>query len=325
MQSKPDLKPLIYSSLIFVCMFFLADRAIGYYLKNLYFKQKKGNYYETTYALKHVKEDVLIFGSSRAVRHYDPIILADSLKLTAFNVGKLGNTLLYSDAVFSQILTFHKPKMVILDISPIEFATTERERGQKSMLNVLLKYHDLPVIEEKIKNLNHRDLVLSKLFWTYEFNSSIYTMLKNDQGKSDLGRSKGFSARKGTKITRAYVKENNKDYVEDPIMVKTFENFLNQARKNNIEVHVIISPTTLNQSNTSVAKIKFITNKFGYDFIDISRRPEFKAVSLYYDQTHLNEAGAAQFSRLVGDILNQPGTVRASNIKFTVEDFLKKG
>jgi len=325
MQAKSELKPLLYSAVVFVSLFFIADRAIGYYLKQLYFKQKKGDYYETTYALKHVKEDVLIFGSSRAVRHYDPVILADSLQLSAFNVGKLGNTLLYSDALFSQILTFHKPKMVILDISPIEFAATERARGQKSMMNVLLKYHDLPVIEDKISQLNKRELLLSKLFWTYEFNSSIYTMLVNDQGKSKLDLNKGFSARKGTKISSTEVREDNNDYVEDPLMVQTFENFLTKAKKNNIQVHVIISPTTLNQSKTSVAKIKAITGKFGFDFIDISRRPEFNAVSLYYDQTHLNEAGAAQFSRLVGDILNQPGTVSASNTKETGDDFLKKG
>jgi hypothetical protein len=304
MNNKPNLRPLIYSSLLFVSLLFLADRVIGYYLKSLYFSQKKGEFYETTYALNHVKEDVLIFGSSRAVRHYDPLVLGDSLKMTALNVGKLGNTLLYSDAVFSQILTYHKPKMVILDVSPIEFAASERERGQKSMLNTLLKYHDLPVIENRIKELSVRDLILSKLFWTYEFNSSIYTMLINDKGSSNLHQSKGFSARKGTKVTEYLVKEHNHSYKEDPLLIKTFHNFLEKAKRNNIQVHVVISPTTLYQSHNSVAKIKSITQKFDYDFIDVRHKPEFKKVSLYYDRTHLNEKGARKFSELIADSLD---------------------
>lgn len=305
MNNKPNLKPLLYSSLLFVSLFFIADRLIGFYLKDLYFKQKKGDYYETTYALSHVKEDVLIFGSSRAVRHYDPLVLEDSLKLSAFNVGKLGNTLLYSDAVFSQILTYYKPKMVILDISPIEFATSERERGQKSMMNILLKYHDLPVIESRIEELNERELLLSKLFWTYEFNSSIYTMLINDKGSSNLSQTKGFEARKGTKISEDYVKEDNIGYKEDPLLVKTFRDFLEKARTNRIEVQVVISPTTLYQTHNSVAKIKQITKAYGCRFIDISHKPEFKKVSLYYDKTHLNAAGAKKFSEVLAHSLKQ--------------------
>jgi hypothetical protein len=305
MRNKPSLQPLIYSSLLFVSLFFFADRVIGYYLNDLYSKQKKGEYYETSYAMSHVKEDVLIFGSSRAMRHYNPIILEDSLKLSTFNVGKPGNTLLYSEAAFSQILTYHKPKVVILDISPIEFADTERERGQKSMIDVLLKYNDLPAIEKRINNLDPKQLILSKLFWTYKFNSSIYTMFHNDHGKSRLNQLKGYKPLNGTKIKEDFVKIDNRDYVEDPLLVKTFRDFLDNARKYNIPVHVVISPTTLYHTHNSIATIKQITTRFGYDVIDVSHEPKFKKVSFYYDKTHLNEAGAKKFSELLADTLIQ--------------------
>jgi hypothetical protein len=305
MNENHNLKPLLYSSLLFVSLFFIGDRIIGYYLNNLYFKQKKGDFFETTYALKNVKEDLLIFGSSRAVRHYDPKILQDSLNLSAINVGKIGNTLLYSYAAFSQILTYHVPKVIVLDISPIEFAKSERERGQKSMIDVLLKYQDMPVIEQQIKQLDTKELLLSKLFWTYKFNSSMFTLLTNDQGSGKLSQSKGFKSRKGTKITENYVTVDNNDYVEDTILVNTFHNFLTKARNNKIEVHVVISPTTLYQTHNSVTRIKEITEEFGYHLLDISHRPQFKQAALYYDMTHLNNVGAKNFSVLLGDSLHQ--------------------
>lgn len=303
MATKADLKSLLKSCLLVVVLFFAADQAIGLYLEDLFSKQKKGEYHEIAHALKHVDEDVVIFGSSRAVRHYDPLIIEDSLKLSAFNVGKLGNTLLYSDAVFEQILSYHRPKMVILDVSPIEFARSESERGQKSMVNALLKFDHLPLIENKIQSVSPRELILSKLFRTYKFNSALYTLLVNDSGNSDLEATRGFEARKGVKVSEHLVNEHNADYKEDPLVVNTFRNFLKKAKENNIEVHVVISPTTLKQTNTSVAKIKSITKAFGFNFIDVSFRPEFRQVSFYYDQTHLNEVGAKKFSELMGATL----------------------
>lgn len=300
MATKADLKSVLYSGIMLLVMFVVADQVVGYYLERLFQKQKKGEFHEVSYALKNVDEDVLIFGSSRAVRHYDPTVIEDSLKLSAFNVGKLGNTLLYSDAVFAQILSFHKPKMVILDISPIEFAKSERERGQKSMVNALLKFDHLPAIEERIQAVSPKELILSKLFRTYKFNSALYTLLTNDSGKSDLDAGKGFQARKGVKVTDHIVNEHNSSYEEDPLLVKTFHNFLKNAKKNNIQVHVVISPTTLKQSKTSVEKIKAITMGHGFNFIDVSFRPEFRNVSYYYDQTHLNETGAKMFSEMIG-------------------------
>jgi hypothetical protein len=304
MATKADLKSVLYSGIMLLVMFVAADQVAGYLLEELFLKQKKGEYHEISYALKQVNEDVLIFGSSRAVRHYDPAVLADSLQMSAFNVGKLGNTLLYSDAVFAQVLTFHKPKMVILDISPVEFAKTERERGQKSMVNALLKFDHLPAIEERIQAVSPKELIMSKLFRTYKFNSAVYTLLTNDSGKSDLDAAKGFQARKGVKVTDHIVNERNSNYEEDPLLVKTFHNFLENAKKNNIQVHVVISPTTLKQTNTSVERIKAITQAHGFNFIDVSFRPEFRNVSYYYDQTHLNATGAKMFSEMLGRHLN---------------------
>lgn len=324
MRNYTNLRQLLSSGLLFLTLLFIADRAIGYYFKHLFLEQKKGEFYEINYSMSQVNEDVLIFGSSRAMRHYDPSILGDSLKLSAFNVGKPGNTLLYSEAMFSQILTYHKPKVVILDISPIEFASTERERGQKSMIDVLLKYRDFPVINSRITELDAKQVFLSKLFWTYEFNSSIYTLFHNNQGEGTFLRTKGYRPLNGTKVREDYVEIDNRDYVEDPILVRTFRDFLDSARKNHIQVHVVISPTTLHHSHNSIAAIKKITSSFGYKTIDVSHLPEFKRVSFYYDKTHLNEIGARKFSESLADSLSQNTPTRVNTSFHLLASHIKK-
>ena len=314
MQVKSDLKSFFYSCGIFVLLVIAGDQVVGLYLEHLLRHQKKGDFHEMAYALRDVDEEVLIFGSSRAVRHYDPNIIDDSLELSTFNIGKVGNTLLYSDAVFSQVLTYHKPKMVVLDVSPIEFAKSERERGEKSMMNALLKYDHLPAIQDRLEDLSPKDVLLSKLFRTYKFNSALYTLLINDSGKSKLEESKGFEARKGAKVNDHLVLEDNSDYQEDPEMVKTFHNFLANAKKHNVELHVVISPTTLKQTHTSVAKLKSITQEYGFDFIDLSFHPDFRNAALYYDKTHLNAAGAKKFSEMLGGKLDRVKTLLAQTL-----------
>ncbi len=314
MQVKSDLKSFFYSCGVFVLVFIAGDQAVGLYLEYLLEHQKKGDFHEMAYALGAVDEEVLIFGSSRAVRHYDPNIIDDSLKLSTFNIGKVGNTLLYSDAVFSQVLSYHKPKMVILDVSPIEFAKTERERGEKSMMNALLKYDYLPVIADRLEDLSPKDILLSKFFRTYKFNSALYTLLINDSGKSKLEQSKGFEARKGVKVSDDLVVEDNPDYKEDPEMVKTFHNFLANAKRHNVELHVVISPTTLKQTHTSVAKLKAITREYGFHFVDLSFHPDFRNPSLYYDKTHLNAAGAKKFSQMLGSELEDDKSLLAHRL-----------
>lgn len=58
----------------------ILDYGIGKFLEYLYFNQKQGKLYNITYAIEKQTNDVIIMGSSRAMHHYNPDIISDSLK-----------------------------------------------------------------------------------------------------------------------------------------------------------------------------------------------------------------------------------------------------
>ena len=54
---------------LFIIVVIIADHLIGLLLSQLYFNQHKGQYAQTTYAIDSTNQDIIVFGSSRAVRH----------------------------------------------------------------------------------------------------------------------------------------------------------------------------------------------------------------------------------------------------------------
>jgi len=86
---------LLRRFLLLVILMVVLDYSVGYFLKKTYFSQKSGVDYRTTYAINGVRSDILILGSSRATHHYNPSIIEDSLKMSAFNGGRDGCSIFY--------------------------------------------------------------------------------------------------------------------------------------------------------------------------------------------------------------------------------------
>lgn len=99
---KIQKNPYQYFFLKLVVLFtivFILDYSIGNVLRYFYFKQESGLQYRTTYSIEKTRADVLIFGSSRANHHYNPIVFENRLKQSYYNVGRDGNFIFYHSAV----------------------------------------------------------------------------------------------------------------------------------------------------------------------------------------------------------------------------------
>src|ERR1700750_706899 len=124
---------------LFIVLMVVLDWSIGYLLKKEYYSQKSGWDFRTTYVIDSVKSDVLILGSSRALHHYDPNIIQDSLHMTAYNGGRDGCEMFYDYGVLTSALKRYHPKLVVLDMRPSEF---EKDQDGYDRLNMLLPYYD---------------------------------------------------------------------------------------------------------------------------------------------------------------------------------------
>jgi hypothetical protein len=123
--------------LFFLLILFLVDFALGSFLQIIYYNQTKGQFAQTTTSIDKTNQDILIFGSSRAVRHYSPEILTKKLKMSCYNVGRDAQMIPYDAAIQEAVFARYKPKMIILDVNSWELSPND---SKYEKLSILLPY-----------------------------------------------------------------------------------------------------------------------------------------------------------------------------------------
>lgn len=99
--------------LLKVGFFFLAliivDRALGMVFAYMGEHAKGGYVGHHVYVTDKTNEDILIFGSSRAIHHYNPQIISDSLGMTCYNCGQNGNGIVLFYGMWQMIKERYQP------------------------------------------------------------------------------------------------------------------------------------------------------------------------------------------------------------------------
>ncbi len=304
---KSNLIKAVKSLAIFILILFIADRAIGYFIEKLYFKQKTGDLYQTTYAIKQAKQKILIFGASRAMHQYVPDILEQKLHKSVYNLGRDGRNMIYHYTVFSQVLTYSHPDLIIIDVLPNEYSWKTRKEGEDGMISALLPYIDYPEVKADIGQIRRSDIILSGIFKTYAYNSNLAQIFGYNFGVLTASKNKkGYEPLYGTKLTVADLLAPG--LINMPEMNEEarnyFKAFLNKAKENNIKVCVVVSPVLpVIGSKNCISDMRRITEGYGFKFYDFSKTGAFADNSLYYDQFHLNDKGATDFTGDLADTL----------------------
>jgi hypothetical protein len=314
------------SAIIFFSLLFIGDRIIGYELKKIYFNQKDGDYYQTTYAIKNVHEQLLIFGSSRALHHYVSPVFEKCTDKSTYNLGRDGKNIMYSEAILSEILSYHHPQEIILDVTPDEFSWKGGKDGQDEMVSTLLPYANNPSIYKTIEKHDKIDLMLSKVFWTYPYNSISAQIFGNYFGLFKTEKSiNGYEPLTGNKINKI---QNfnpeivNGDIKSDSSLVNSFKNFIAVVRENKITCFVVVSPINQLSPNNCIPYLRKLTEEAGCQFYDCSNLKMFKKTLLYYDDVHLNNTGAVLFSNYLATQLKRGDTTATPQIKLVASSLV---
>ena len=113
-------KVLIYLISIVVILI-LADNLLGicskYYIKN---HQLTGRYRSLDRLLKEVNTDIIFIGNSAILNSVNPEIVEDSLSMTCYNGGIVGQSIDFSETIIDCILQRHTPKLFVLGLRPEE-------------------------------------------------------------------------------------------------------------------------------------------------------------------------------------------------------------
>lgn len=296
----------------FFLLIFSLDFIVGNTLRYFYFKQESGGEYSATYLIKKANQDLLIFGSSRALHHYQSNILEERLGLTSYNAGRNGNPILYHLAIFKSALNRHKPKQIILDVNINEFQKVED--GYDVLATLLPYYKEYPEVRPMVL-LRGKFEKLKLCSQIYPFNSLIFTIAAgntqfNKQRKEVFNGYMPLYNQWNKNLTVEYPQ---KKYEVDLIKIEAFKNFIAVCKANHIKLTLVFSPyfKKFEETNNSISIAKEIAKENNIHFLDFTNDIRFlKNPFLFADYTHLNNNGAKFFTNILIDYLKHQSTIK---------------
>jgi len=275
------------------------DLALGKLYETAYFSKKSIQQDRLIHSAIDTKEDILIFGSSRAYHHYNPQIIEDSLGMTCYNVGYGGQNIYFHLALLESALERYKPKIAILELMSIDFEKTTPQ-FETEKLGVLLPFANK---SEAIYNT----VMLRGWAEKYKLISSIYPLNSKqlymllDNFTTVKSHNKGFA-----ELTKVWNKPISEMYYKvtdlDTNKLNAMYLFADLCKKNDIRLFIFISPHFVIKSGKNqfekvdkmlLDKYQIKINNFESDSVFLMH-PEYFA-----DPFHLNKIGSTIYTSIV--------------------------
>lgn len=263
-----------------------------------------------------INSDVVVYGSSRAVVHFDPSILEDSVGLSCYNLGVDGHNFWLQYFRHTELLKYNKkPKVILLSLD----ATTLSDRGNLFNAEQFLPYM---FFDESIKDFN----VSYNYFSIWDFRIPLVRYFGNDraifhslkllvvQQPDSLERMKGFNGQDLNWNTDLLVAQQKLSVYKvniDEDAVNLFKGFLTECHNSGIGIVFVFSPQYIEgqefiQNYDSIMTMyNLLSMKYKIPFLNYSADTMSFSKKYFYNSTHLNKEGAELFSRKLGHDLEK--------------------
>lgn len=288
------MKSFLFKILILIVVILVCDIVIGKTMTFITNNVMVGGQARDNYICNECIDDILIFGSSRAVHHYNAPMLEDSLGMTCYNCGDDGNGIILSYGRLKMIKERHAPKIIIHDVSPdFDFHLNDNHK----YLGWLKSRYDkegIPEIFIDVDRSEQYKMISGMYKYNSKFLQNVFSFLT--QKAHDTGK-KGFRPIPGEmdKMRIAKVEEGSAITI-DSVKLRYVNKFIEEAK--GAKLFFIISPVWNGMNSIDVQYIKEICNEKHINLIDYSCNPKYFHADQYFcDGNHLNEYGAAEFTK----------------------------
>lgn len=267
---------------------------IGYYL---FSRSKQGATYKIRYLSDLSKDSVVIFGSSRAVHHYKPSIIEDSINMTCYNAANDGCGIIYNYGIFTVITSRYIPKFIIYDICP-KYDLFEGDN--EVYLTNLKLYYGKGEIQKIFEKINYKEN-LKMLSQMYKYNSQLISMFSDYKTpKNDTPINKGYAPKYNI---MNYEPKPNPDFTKlqplDSIKIFYLEKLITECKRLNIKLCFTVSPCYKYTNDSILNSVKKLSNKYGILFIDHFDNTYISTDAKYWaDGVHLNDQGATAWTSM---------------------------
>lgn len=290
------MKKFLVRVVLFLLLVAVCDYAVGRFAEHSVRSAGSGMIHKLHYIINTSASDVVVLGSSRGFRHYDPAIIGDSLSMTAYNIGMDGKGILHMYPYLANLTQRHQPKVVIYDIFPNFDLYDDNAENYMEYLRYLKGCEAADSVMQEIdpkapyKMLSH----------IYTYNSHFPSILKCLLSDKDT-YVQGFQPMTGTLASDTEPTHfTSRPYSE--LKLRSLDRMAWLCRDLGIRLIVTISPFYGTFDENDIDYIKEYCNHNDAIFIDFSQHPQFEGhTELFTDTYHLNDKGAQIFSTLIAD------------------------
>ncbi len=288
-------KYIIGITIFFVC-FFCADRLVGYISDYLVEHAISGETQKNEYICDRTNEDILILGSSRAVHHYDPRIIEDSLGLSCYNCGYDGCGSITAYGLLNILAKRYSPKVIIYEITP-EFDYLKTDKDNTKYLGPLKNYYDREGIDSIFMTVSPTER-WKMCSYMYRINSKTIQMVSENFMKRNE-TIKGFHAQEKSMSYEPEIDETHKEREYDDIKIKYFKEIISLCKKHEIKLLFSVSPSYKKTDSYTYSYAEDLARGNDIPFIShysdtlINRNKEN-----FHDQIHMNMNGAQTFTKV---------------------------
>lgn len=292
--------------LLFVLVVALIDVAAGSIFTHLNRIARGGDTARNNYICNKTTEDVLIFGSSRAIHHYNPSIITDLTGSSCYNCGQDGNGIVLFSGRFHLICERYYPRVVIYDVMPL-YDLFEGEANGK-YLGWLRPYYDKDGIADFFDLVDPVEKYKMKSQF-YRYNSRFVQIISDCLKPAEEDSCYGFSPLEAQLDTMKLKREVIESPVVDTLKIACINKMLDEAEGKTRFVFVV-SPFWYGQDASLLEPIRQLCHRRGVLLLDYSNNPKYVGKNEYFaDGVHLNATGADVFTRDVVARLQQAGVL----------------
>ena len=293
------MKRFIKNVTLFFVLIAVADVLCGFIL-GYFAKNAKGGFTRRdAYICDSMKTDILLMGSSRCVNHYNPQIITDSLGMSCYNSGQMGNGIILNYGRLKMIEERKKPKIVVYDIAPdFDLFVGEDNHRYLTWLKQHYERNGIADIFESV-DATEKYKMVSQM---YRYNSRIIELMTDYFYPIYDARADGFSPLKG-ELNRTKIKdsgENEKKLVVDSVKLDYINKLIDEL--DGVKLYFVVSPKWYGMDSLQFRPIRYICQERGIPFIDFANNPKYVHQDIFFKNgNHMNERGADEFTKdLIG-------------------------
>ena len=297
------MKKFLANILFFFCTIIIIDISFGLICDFLNTHAKSGDTKSHFYVAKKCEEDILVFGSSRALHHYVPAILEDSLGLSVYNCGCDGKGVIYHYCNLRMIIKRYCPKIIIYDVTSA-FDITESDT--LGYLGLMRRYAEDEDVRRVFRQVDCRE-PFKMLSGMYRYNGSLLALL-GDYTKTDNGIDLfGYIPKYDKLKSRPSILDVPENREWDILKYKLLDDFVKICKNNDIKLVFVFSPSLGHSVPPCENLLLSFASNHHVPVIDFySYPPICDNCDFFYDSVHMNHYGAEEFSkRIISELKNK--------------------